>query len=326
MQSWYLFVYLFKQECLLPKQKYFLPNLRGSFTLPDTGTLFGKIQFSLTNLSEAKRSVGQYILENWQEVTFLTASRLAQRVGVSESVVVRFAQDIGYSGFPDLQNALQTILQNRLTAVTSLGEVDLDPGVLTSQESGSPVITKKIFDMTVRNLQATQLNNSFDSFERAIELIMGSNRIAVVGSRNARGPATVLAVHLNEIFMNTTLIGSGMDELYDSIRSLSETDLLITIGLPTYGMHTIQASEFAAERGVTQITITDSFLSPLAKHAAVCLLVQGKSYSFANSHIASLFTIDIILYLITLKGKGRVLKSLEEIDLINRRYGLVQTE
>ncbi|MCR8632787.1 MurR/RpiR family transcriptional regulator [Paenibacillus radicis (ex Xue et al. 2023)] len=292
--------------------------------MSDSGTLFGRIQASLSNLSEAKKNVGQYILENWQDVSFLTASRVAQRVGVSESVVVRFAQDVGYSGFPDLQNALQAILQNRLTAVKTLGEVNTD--VLISKENGCSGIAQKIFDLTVKNLQATQLSNSSDSFEKAIELIMSSNRIAVVGSRNARGPATVLAVHLNEIFTNTILIGSGTDELFDSIRSLYSTDLLITIGLPTYGKHTILASELAYERGVNQITITDSLISPLAKQAAVALLVQGMSYSFANSHIASLFVVDILLHLITVRGKGRVLMSLEEIDLVNRRYGLVLSE
>ncbi|WP_341417771.1 MurR/RpiR family transcriptional regulator [Paenibacillus filicis] len=286
--------------------------------------MFGRIQASLSNLSGAKKNVGYYILENWQEAAFLTASRVAQKVGVSESVVVRFAQDIGYSGFPVLQHALQSILQNRLTAITTFGEPE--SGLLTSKENHDWGATQQIFDLTLKNLQAALLNNPADSFDKAIQLIWSSTRIAVVGSRNARGPATVLAVHLNEIFTNTMLIGSGLDELFDCVRSLGREDLLISVGLPTYGKHTIMATELAFERGVNQITITDSLLSPLVKPATVPLLVQGTSYSFANSHIASLFVIDILLYLITIRGKGRVLQSLEEIDSVNRRFGLVQSE
>jgi DNA-binding MurR/RpiR family transcriptional regulator len=283
-------------------------------------TLFERIHSSLPTMSEAKRNVGQYLLENWQEAAFHPAARLARNVGVSESVVVRFAQDLGYSGFPDLQGSLQKILQGRLTAISRINERDGEPTGIAAHSTDDPL--QKVLDLSMKNLQEVQLNNPAESFEKVVQLIFDAERVAIVAGRNASGPAKILAVHLNEVFTNTVLISSGQDDLFDQLRSLSGKDLLLTIGLTRYTRRTVQASEFAAERGIPQVAITDSMRSPLAAPALVTLLTHNRSYSFASSHLTTVFIIDVLTSLITVKGKGRVLKSLEEIEIINQRYGL----
>lgn len=287
-------------------------------------TIFERIQSALPHISDAKRSVAEYLLENWQEVAFITAARIARQVGVSESVVVRFCQDLGYGGFPDLQDSLQQILRHRLSGVS---DVSMDSQESLSKESKhSSDLINKVFNLTYKNLQAALQSNTNDFFENALNLIFGARRIAVVASRNTAGPAKILSVHLNEVFTNTQFLSPGQDDLFDHLRSMTNQDLLITLGLPAYRRQTVQAAQFAAGRGVPQIAITDSMKSPLSQLAKVTLLTHSKSYSYANSHVSTVFLIDVLVYLITVRGKGEVLKSIDELDQINLRYGLVDID
>ena len=67
--------------------------------------------------SKGQRRIAAYILENYDKAAFMTASRLGQLAGVSESTVVRFASELGYDGYPGMRKALQDTIRSRLTSV-----------------------------------------------------------------------------------------------------------------------------------------------------------------------------------------------------------------
>lgn len=71
--------------------------------------LMNKIQNNLSTFSKGQRLIAKYIIEHYDKAAFLTASKLGSTVGVSESTVVRFATELGYAGYPQLQKALQEI-------------------------------------------------------------------------------------------------------------------------------------------------------------------------------------------------------------------------
>ena len=75
------------------------------------------IQDSMHTFSKGQRKIANFILESYDKAAFMTASRLGQKVGVSESTVVRFAFELGYGGYPDMQRSLQKMIRSRLTTV-----------------------------------------------------------------------------------------------------------------------------------------------------------------------------------------------------------------
>lgn len=79
--------------------------------------LTARIQNKMTSFSKGQRLIAKYILEHYDKVAFMTAARLGATVGVSESTVVRFATEIGYTGYPELQQAMQEMIRNKLTSV-----------------------------------------------------------------------------------------------------------------------------------------------------------------------------------------------------------------
>lgn len=284
-----------------------------------TTTIFEKIQNELHNMSNAKKKIGTYLLENWQESAFLSAHKLARNVGVSESVVVRFAQDLNYSGFPELQKAIQNVLRNRLTGYSSENK-DTESSLESTGESSEHI--HRVLNLTMDNLKGIAEVIQQEVLLKATKLIFKSRRIVVIASRNAMGPAIILSTHLNEIFNNTIYLASGQDDVHDHIRGLGKEDLIVTISLPGYSRSTVRVAEFCHEREIPQITITDSYNSPLANYSDIVLLTHFKSYSYAMSHVGTVFIIDLLIYLITINDNGKVLKSLEESELLNQKYGI----
>ena len=75
------------------------------------------IRASRDSFSKGQKRIADYILNNYDKAAFMTAARLGQTAQVSESTVVRFAAELGYSGYPAMQKALQEIIRGKLTSV-----------------------------------------------------------------------------------------------------------------------------------------------------------------------------------------------------------------
>ena len=69
------------------------------------------------SLSKGQRLLAAYITDHYDKAAFLTAAKLGEAVGVSESTVVRFAANLGYKGYPQFQNALQDMVKGKLDKV-----------------------------------------------------------------------------------------------------------------------------------------------------------------------------------------------------------------
>ncbi|MFY9567801.1 MAG: N-acetylmannosamine kinase, partial [Acetivibrionales bacterium] len=72
---------------------------------------------SIKKLSKGQKLIVDYITNHYDKAAFMTAARLGEAVGVSESTVVRFALELGYEGYPKMQKVLQEMVKNKLTAI-----------------------------------------------------------------------------------------------------------------------------------------------------------------------------------------------------------------
>ena len=73
------------------------------------------IQYKFPRLSKGQKLIAEYILKYYDKAAFMTAAKLGDSVGVSESTVVRFAIELGFSGYTKLQKSLQELIKNKLT-------------------------------------------------------------------------------------------------------------------------------------------------------------------------------------------------------------------
>ncbi len=70
-----------------------------------------------SGLSKGHKRIADFIKNNYEKASFMTAAKLGKTVGVSESTVVRFASHVGFDGYPELQKHLQELVKSHLTSV-----------------------------------------------------------------------------------------------------------------------------------------------------------------------------------------------------------------
>ena len=85
--------------------------------MSNTNDLLNRINNCYSSMSKGQKLLATYITDNYDKAVFLTAAKMGETVGVSESTVVRFATYLGYKGYPEFQRALEELVRNKLNSV-----------------------------------------------------------------------------------------------------------------------------------------------------------------------------------------------------------------
>lgn len=280
--------------------------------MDDKYDLMKLIQIKFPRLSKGQKLIAEYILKHYDKAAFMTAAKLGNSVGVSESTVVRFADELGYDGYPKLQKALQELIKTKLTTVQRI-EISSD---FISQETALKNVLKADMD----NIRATleKINNS--AFEEVVDNIINAKKIYIMGLRSSTTLAEFLGFYLNLILDNVRVVTYGISDIFEQMLRLDENDLFIGIGFPRYSSRTVEALKYAKNNGATVVALTDSLLSPLAAEAQITLLAQSNMASFVDSLVAPMSVINALIIAVGLREKGEIFRSFEKLESIWDEY------
>lgn len=263
-------------------------------------------------LSKGQKLIAEYILKHYDKAAFMTAAKLGISVGVSESTVVRFANELGFSGYPKLQKALQELIKNKLTTVQRI-ELSND---FISEETA----LKGVLKSDMENIRATLEKINHKTFEEVVNSIFSAKRIYILGLRSSTALADFLGFYLGLIIENVKIVGYGISDIFEQMINVSEGDLVIGIGFPRYAARTIEALSFAQSRGAKVVAITDSLLSPLAARADYTLIAQSNMASFVDSLVAPLSVINALIIAVGLREKEKISNTFNNLEDIWQEY------
>lgn len=269
-------------------------------------------------LTPSQRRIMQYIVDNYDEAIFLTASQLARRVGVSEATVVRLAQALGFDGYPGMQKKFRKGLQDRLSTVTRLEHT-----VDHVRQMGDVVV--KVLQEDIQNLSQTLRDFPLEIFERAVSDMQSAKRIFVIGLRGAHAPALTLATYLRFLGKQAHLLVPGHGEMWDILQGLGSSDLVVGISFPRYTQVTLEVLEHARKKRARVGAITDSPLSPLARHAHWVLTAHCQLDSFIESFTAATSLVNALLTAMSIQSPGRTLRILREREALWEEKGVYTT-
>lgn len=276
-----------------------------------------RIQNNMSSFSKGQRLIAKYIMEHYDKVAFMTAARLGATVGVSESTVVRFAMEIGYSGYPELQRAMQEMIRNKLTSVQRME--------VTANRIGENDILDSIFSQDMEIIRRTMEETSHENFYQAADAIAGARKIYVLGARSSLALATFLSYYLHLLFENVLLVQATSEgEIFEQMIRIDENDVVIGISFPRYSRKAVKAMDFARKRGAKVVAITDSALSPLAEAADYLLLARSDIASIVDSLCAPLSLINALIVTIALKKSNEVKTVFKRLEDIWDEYGVYE--
>ncbi len=273
--------------------------------------LLQRLNHSGKRLSKSHRRIAECIVSHYDKAAFMTASRLGEYVGVSESTVVRFAAALGYDGYPQLQKALQELIRHRLTATQRLE---------MTGDMGHAQVLNKVLKTDIQNIRSTLDELDLNTFDSVIESMLQARNIYVLGLRASAPLAEFLGHYLNFIFPNVHTVTSGVSDVFEQVARINDEDVLLGISFPRYTSHTVKAMKFARSRGATLIAITDGPLSPLHTEANYCLMAKSDMASFVDSMAAPLSLINALIVALSQRRRTQVTEYFQKMEDIWSEY------
>ena len=287
--------------------------------MSNTNELTGRINQAYGSMSKGQKLLATYITDNYDKAVFLTAAKLGEVVGVSESTVVRFASHLGYKGYPEFQKALEEMVRNKLN---SIQRMEVTYGRITQSQ-----ILETVLQADMEKIKHTLEHIDQNAFEMALETILIARTIYIVGIRSCAPLASFLAFYLNLMFERVVQLNTNnSSELFEQMVRIDNEDVIIGISFPRYSMRTLKAMEFANNRNAKVITLTDSIHSPMNLYSSCNLIASSDMASIVDSLVAPLSVINALIVALCMKKQNEVVKTLEELENIWDEYQVYESD
>ena len=275
--------------------------------------LLQKIDEKYPRLSKGQKKLADYIRQEYDKAAFLTAAKMGEVVGVSESTVVRFAMTLGYKGYPEFQKALEELVRTKLN---SIQRMEVTYGRISQGE-----ILTSVLQADIEKIKLTMGSMDQEAFEMAADTILKAKRIYVIGIRSCAPLASFLSYYLQLICEDVTLVNTNSSsEIFEQLIRIGQDDVVIGISFPRYSMRTLKALEFANNRNAKVITLTDSVHSPMNLYSSCNLIARSDMASIVDSLVAPLSVINALVVALCMKKQKEVVATLETLEKIWDEY------
>lgn len=266
--------------------------------------LITRIRQLYPEMSSNQRRLAEFLLQNYDSAAFLTALELGKSLDISESTVIRFANFLGYSGFPDLSKDIQDMVKNKITTVERLK---------LSMKNPQANILDKVLSTDMNNIKKTMEDISREEFNNVVEAISNARKIYIISLRSGSSVGRYLYFYLHLLLQNCTFI-SGDGLFFEELINVGPQDLVIGISIPRYTKQTVEGLRYAQEKGAQTLAITDSHTSPLARYGQYILITHCAMTSFIDSFVAALSVINALITAVGSRQKTRAAEVLAQLE------------
>ena len=272
-----------------------------------------KIETMMPGFSKGQKLIANYMLEHYDKAAYMTASKLGAVVKVSESTVVRFANELGFDGYPELQRSLQELIRTKLTSVQRIE--------ITNDRIGDGEVLAKILTGDIEKIRGTLEGLDPGAFDAAVDAILSAKHIYISGMRSASLLSGFLGYYFSLMFPDVrTVQATSSSEMFEQLFRIDKGDVFIGISFPRYSKRIINAIDYAKARGAVTVALTDSEASPLTAGADHLLIARSDMASFVDSYVAPLSVINALIVAISRKKQEEVSETFEKLEAVWEEY------
>lgn len=273
------------------------------------------IRSGMDGFSKGQKRIAAFILDNYDRAAFMTAARLGETASVSESTVVRFAAQLGYDGYPEMQKALQELIRGKLTSIQRI-QVSRD------QMSGADILGS-VMQRDMNSIHTAIESVDRAAFDQVVDRLLTASHIYLMGVRSSAFLAGYLNFYLHLMFKNVTLVqNAAAGEIFEQLSQIGPGDVLVGISFPRYSQMAIHAVEYARDRGADVVAITDGQMSPLYRMATVSLLVRSDMISFVDSMAAPLSLLNSLIVAVGRQKNEEVSGTFSQLENVWSKYNI----
>lgn len=277
------------------------------------------LQSNEPTFSKGQRRISRFITESYDKAAFMTASKLGNAVGVSESTVVRFAMELGYDGYPGMQKAMQEMVANRLTSVQRIE--------VTNDRIGDQDIVSMVLQSDMDKLRQTAETIDREEFQAVVDALLNAKRIYILGVRSAATLASFLGYYLGYMFRNVHIVtASGSGEMFEQIVNVGPEDAVVAFSFPRYSSTTAKGAQYCRNNGATVIGVTDNRMSPLGQNCDRVLLTKSDMVSLVDSLVAPLSLVNALIVALAARREKEISKTFNSLERIWEEYNVYEKQ
>ena len=266
-----------------------------------------RIRSSAQTMSKSHRRIAEYVTAPDSTPGLLTAGTIAQAVGVSEATVVRFAQALGYKGYPEMQRSMQKALVQDVTTVRRFEATLRELGPAES-------VVERCLSEDAQALRATAKTLDTAQVASAAEAMLRGGQIFIVGHLMAYPAAHLLWIGCRMIGLPAVLVESSGADSALHLHQAVENDVLISVSMHRYNAGTVSVVEMAQRMGMTRVAITDDVLSPTAVRSDFALVTAQSGATFFQSTAPVISVVDALLTVCSILRPERSQSSLAGLE------------
>ena len=269
--------------------------------------LQNEIRTRYDSLSKRLKQVAQYVLDNHNSVVFETVATISERAGVPPSTLIRFANAFGFSGFNEMKQIFRENLMEETASYTERLQLfrQLEPS--QDQQESAVDILNIFAQANHQALQQLANQTSAEQLQTAVEILNQANNIFIVGLKRSFSIACYLDYALHHLDCRSFVI-NGLGGMFDEqLSQVKSGDVVVAISFSPYAKETLEIMNTTSQRGIRQIAITDSLISPLIAFSDVSFVIKEAQVRGFRSQCATMTlvqTLAIALAMAKEQGKG----------------------
>lgn len=267
----------------------------------DDADVIQALRDSYDELTRSQKRIAEAIVEDPEFVAFATVDKMAGRLGVSPSTVVRFTYRLGLSGYQDLQERVRTLVRSQMRSATAVAD---EHGVVA--HLGETAYARSL-EHDLANLRQTAAGLELAQLEQAVELLGKARSILVVADGSAYSVAAYATLVIGRTRGQVDLVRGEMESL-GRLVDIDASDVMIAITFPPYASSVLRAARWAKERGAAVIALTDSPVSPVGQLADVGLPARVSGIGPHNTMVAAMAVANAVLNQLFLQRRERAIE------------------
>lgn len=271
--------------------------------------LFDKIISVYPALSPKKKRVAELIMKDYKKIFLMTGKEIAQECQVSEPTIIRFTNDLGFSGYAEFLQYMKGLLHTELTSVERLRKASRQP------EKGTTI--QKYCQNAIRNLENLMNSVSEKEFKKIARTIYKAETVYVVSYRASATLARHFGYLLKKVRGNVIIDTDLSWELMDSISSLTgsgKSTLMVVIAFPRYPRRTIAVIEYAKKYNIKIFGISDNPRSPIISLSDQYIFIDIEAVSFVDPFAHIIAFLGALVHEIILIDKTKAIECLSAFD------------
>jgi DNA-binding MurR/RpiR family transcriptional regulator len=276
--------------------------------MPAETPLTRRLKEGAESFSRNQRVLAKHVLANHEGVAFSTVKELSAAAGVSEATVVRFAQALGFRGYPDLQREIRRVVRADMKGTERF---KLAYAVKKPAKQGP---LSAIIEREIDNISVLEESLDLKTLARAARMLRVASEVMIVGTRSSAPLAHHMWFGLSKIEIKATRVLAITTETYDQLARMDAKSCIVVLGFPRYLRELVELLGFARRRGLKTLAITDSPFSALSGDLNLYAPVESAAY--VASHCAPLILINGLMHEVSLLDKARTLNALNRFEAL----------